>query len=214
MLRQALDDGELAAFVHEALAADLTAFDRRAPYKTEARAKLAEATASTEDAYLLALLEHGGSVGDAMGWAAQPWKQHRPNRNNPWRTGDILLPRNAIHQDYVRWVQNNYRGAKVRNDAELYGKINRVIGTGLFRSHQMRIPGGGHDRFRFLGSLTECRAAYDKHTGTPHDWDDATSATPVKAVNTSPPAKTVDIPPGCYRGADGVIYDANHEAVI
>ena len=68
----------------------------------------------------------------------------------------------------------NYRGAKVRNAAELYGKINRVLGTSLFRSHQKRAS-GDRDWFRFLGSLTECRAAYDKHTGTAHDWDNAAS---------------------------------------
>ena len=170
-LREAVAAGELAAFVHEALAADLRTFDldRLAPYKTEARAKLAEATASTEDDYLLELLDQGRPVGDPLGWAAQPWKQHAPDQNNPWRTGDILLPRNAVHQDYIRFVQNRYRGAKVRNVTELYGKINRVLGTTLFRSHQARAS-GDRDRFRFLGSLAECRAAYDKHTGFPRDW--------------------------------------------
>ena len=207
-LREALNDGELAAFIHDALDADLKAFDldRRAPYKTEARAKLAAATASTEDDYLLELLYQGGPVG-GMDWAAQPWKQHAPDLKNLWRTGDILLPRNAVHQDYVRFVQGNYRGAKVRPAAELYGKVNRVLGTSLFRSHLKRIP-GDRARFRFLGSLTECRAAYDKHTGSAHDWDEAASAPSGSGGGAAKP------PPGCHFGPDGVLYDANGEEVI
>ena len=207
-LREALANGELAAFVDDALAADLKAFDldRLVPYKTKARAKLAEATASTEDVYLLELLEQGGPVG-GMGWTAQPWKQHAPDLKNPWRTGDILLPRNAVHQDYVHFVQANYRGAKVRPAAELYGKINRVLGTSLFRSQQTRVP-GDRDRFRFLGSLAECRAAYDKHTGAARDWGEATSAPP---SNGGGAAKA---PPGCHFGADGVLYDASGEEVV
>ena len=67
--QKALDNGELAAFVDDALAADLKAFDldRLVPYKTKARAKLAEVTASTEEVYLLELLEQGGPVGGRAG---------------------------------------------------------------------------------------------------------------------------------------------------
>jgi hypothetical protein len=201
-LRKALADGELAAFVHDALDADLKTFDldRRVPYKTKARAKLAEATASTEDAYLLELLEQGRPIGNPMGWGAQPFKQGTPDPTHPWRTGDILLPRDAVHQDYVCWVQNRYRGAKVRNAAELYGKINRVLGTSLFRAHRVRVP-GNRSYLRLLASLTECRAAYDKHTGVSRDWDDFG-------------APSGSIPPGCYFGPDGVLYDANDEEVV
>jgi hypothetical protein len=80
-LWKALDGGELAAFVYDALAADLSGFDqdRRVPYRTEARAKLAAATASPEDDYLLALLERGGLVADLMRWDARPHKQNAPD---------------------------------------------------------------------------------------------------------------------------------------
>ena len=84
-LQQALDDGELAAFVHDALNADLKQFelDRRTPYKTKARTELAEMTASPEEAYLLELLRHGGPIG-GRDWRAREWKQSAPDLKNPW----------------------------------------------------------------------------------------------------------------------------------
>jgi hypothetical protein len=205
-LRKILDDdnGELAAFVHDALTADLTAFEleRRNPYKTEARAKLTEETASVEDNYLLELLQRGGPL-SGMRWDMRPWKQHAPNLDNPWWTGDILVMRASIHHDYVAYVQANYRGARVRYAAELYDKIQEVLGWSLFRSLQARIP-GGRDSFRFVGPLAECRSAYDKHAGAAHDWSNITST----------PAANTNIPPDWYVGSDGKLYNANDEEAV
>jgi Family of unknown function (DUF5906) len=199
-LREALDDGELAAFVGDALAADLKTFelDRRTPYKTEARARLAEATASTEDAYLLELLHRGRGIG-GVGWDARPWKQGAPDLSNPWWTGDILVARDAVHDDYVGYVQANYRGVRVRNAAELHDKIQKVLGKTLFKWLQARIP-GDRASFRLIGPLAECRAAYDRHTGATHDWSDIASS---GAANTN-------TPPGCS-WVNGVLYNDNHE---
>jgi hypothetical protein len=212
-LWKALDGGELAAFVHDALATDLTAFDldRRVAYRTEARTKLAAATASPEDDYLLALLERGGPV-EPTGWNARPYKQNTHYSKNPWLSGDILLPRGAIHLDYVRFVQNNHRAAKTRNAAELYAKIGRVLGVRLFRSEQVRLPGTARrEQMRFVGSLKECRDAYDAHGGTKHEWDDIPTSPRLK-----PPVrpKLKPLGNGLYRGNDGLIYDAKGREAI
>jgi hypothetical protein len=215
-LWKALDGGELAAFVHDALAADLTAFhqDRRFPYRTEARTKLAAATASPEDDYLLALLEHGGPVADPMRWDARPHKQNAPDPKNPWLTGDILLSRYAIHLDYVQFVQNKHRGAKMRNAAELYAKIGRALGVHLFRSEQARLSGTrNREQMRFVGSLKECRRAYDAHGGAKQKWDDAPTSPPLKPP-VVPGVKLKPLGNGLYRGSDGLIYDAKGREAI
>jgi hypothetical protein len=60
-LMAAIEGDELAAFVHDALSADLSKFEsvRREPPKTKARARLAAATARPEEEYLAELLDHG-----------------------------------------------------------------------------------------------------------------------------------------------------------
>jgi hypothetical protein len=65
-LREAFDGEEMAAFVHDALKADLTVFEttRRNPPKTKAKADLADKTARPEQEFLRALLERGKPPGD------------------------------------------------------------------------------------------------------------------------------------------------------
>ena len=68
----------------------------------------------------------------------------------------------------------------------------------------MRVSGKKRDYFRFIGSLAECRAAYDKYTGHAHEWSDI-EATPSGS----------NVPPGCYVGLDGVLREtATDEEII
>jgi hypothetical protein len=68
---------------------------------------------------------------------------------------------------------------------------------------------------RFVGSLKECRRAYDAHGGATHKWDAPPTSPPLK-----PPVKQViglklkPLGNGLYRGKDGRFYDANGDEVI
>ena len=205
-LNAAIDGDEMAAFVHDALDADLTAFEavRREPFKTKARAELAAAGASPEQEYLFLLLVRGGPVANSFGWDARPVRQQAPDPNDPWRTGPILTPFDPIHADYRQFMQAQHRGAPARNAAELETNIRRVLGRALFHSEQVRVPGAAYrrERLRFFGSLDECRAAYDKHTEYAHEWGDSPgSAGSARAVLH-------------HIGADGRAYDADGNELI
>jgi len=173
-LNAAINGDEMAAFVHDALTADLTTFEavRREPYKTKARAELAAAGATPEQEYLSQLLYKGGPVALSFGWAARPLHQHQPDPNDPWRTGPILVSADQIHADYIQFMQTRHRGSPARNSDELETSIRRVLGRALFHSHQARVL-GARERMRFIGRLDDCRAAYDKHTEYTHDWGSA-----------------------------------------
>ena len=184
-LNAAIDGDEMAAFVHDALDADLTAFEavRREPYKTKARAELAAAGATPEQEYLFLLLERGGPVATSFGWAASPFRHHRADPNDPWRTGPILLPADAMHADYRQFMQTRHRGSPARNSDELETSIRRVLEWALFHSHQARVPGEPYrrERLRFIGWLDDCRAAYDKHAEHAHEWDNHPRSAPRSA---------------------------------
>jgi hypothetical protein len=175
-LNAAIDGDEMAAFVDDALATDLTAFEavRREPYKTKARAELAAAGASPEQEYLFLLLAQGGSVATSFGWNARPVGQLRPDPNDPWRTGPVAVAVDAIQADYLQFLKERHRGSPQRNFDELETIIRDALGVALFHSHQIRVPGAHHrrERMRLFGSLNDCRAAYDKYTEHTHEWDD------------------------------------------
>jgi hypothetical protein len=193
-LSAAIDGREMAAFVHDALAVDLSAFEatRRHPYKTQARAELAAAGATPEEDYAFQLLHRGGPVASGFSWNARPFRQARPDPKNPWRTGPILVPAGAIHCDYVEFMHSRHRGVPVRNPDALETCIRQIIGKDLFHSQQVRLPGTsfGRERWRFVGSLGDCRAAYDRRTENAHEWDDSLGSASAPAAQVSPPPPT------------------------
>jgi hypothetical protein len=227
-LNAAIDGDEMAAFVFDALAANLTAFEavRRTPYKTAARAELAAAGASPEHEYLFTLLERGRPVTIGIEWdGVRPCRQQRADPKNPWRTGAILVPSDAIPADYTRFMHQQHRGLNVRNPADIYTSIRQVLGHALFRSEQVRVPGTPYrrERLRFLGSLDDCRAAYDKHTGHAHEWDSVTPPPhraavrrPGKHRSAAPPQAVAQTPPRSVHhvGGDGRLYDKNGRELI
>jgi hypothetical protein len=171
-LDAALDGGELAAFTHDALLADLTGFNRRALYRTEARSELAAATASPEAEFVMQFLEEGRLRGDL--W---PRGQQNPNMANPWTTGEVAFDGDALHEQYLVFMDRKHKGKPRRNKAELVGAFRRALGDALLRWKQMKIPGSGGKRASryIVASLTDCRAAYDKRHGRSLEWPDPQS---------------------------------------
>jgi hypothetical protein len=165
-----LDGGELAAFVHDALHADLTGFNRRALYRTEARSELAAATASPEAEFVKLVLE----VGQLPGKELWPRGQHNPNMANPWTTGEVAFDVDALHDQYLAFMDQKHKGKPRRNKTEVVGAFRRALGDPLIRSKQMKIPGSGGKRAsRYIVAwLDDCRAAYDKHHGWVLKWPD------------------------------------------
>jgi hypothetical protein len=164
-----LDGGELAAFVDDALAADLSGYNRRALFRTEARSELAAATASPEAEFIRLFLEDGRLPGNL--W---PRGQRSPDMSNPWVTGEVALDGDAMHDRYISFMDARHKGKPRRNRGEVCGEFRRALGRGLFRSQQMKVPGGGGKRAsRFIiGSLADCRGAYDKRHGRTLEWPD------------------------------------------
>jgi hypothetical protein len=100
-LRQAFDGEEMAAFVHDALEADLTAFEdtRRNPPKTKAKAELADVTARPEQEFLRELLERGKPPPEGeFHWGPRCYPREDPEPLDPWRRGKVTVERDAAHR--------------------------------------------------------------------------------------------------------------------
>jgi hypothetical protein len=169
-LDAALDGGELAAFTHDALHADLTGFNHRALHRTEARSELAAATASPEAEFVKQFLEAGRLPGGDL-W---PHGQHNPDTANPWATGEVAFDSEALHDQYLAFMDRRHKGKTRRNRAALLGEFQGALGDTLLRSKQMKIPGGGGKRVSryVIASLADCRTAYDKRHGRALEWPD------------------------------------------
>jgi hypothetical protein len=174
-LRAAIDGDEIEAFVADAQAADLSAFEaiRRMPPKTKARAELALATAKPEQEYLFELLSKGGPL--ETHWEIILPRQREPGKR-PWRDGKIVIERNAVHEDYCEWSRRRRQHRRSINSTEFHGVIQDILGAELFRSIPVkRLNSRATYRALQIGSLRDCRAAFDAHTKYAHAWDDTVS---------------------------------------
>jgi hypothetical protein len=172
-LRDALDAGELAAFVYDALAADLSGFDRTAVPRTAARAALAAATASPEDDFVRHTLETGSLPYDAFAHT-----QRAANPNNLWLSGRVAVPTDKLHDAYLEFMARRHKNKLARSKAEIWGRFCYSLGDGVNPlAQRVRKPGGGRGGERFycyiFEDLDRCRAVFDRHTGRTGDWPDA-----------------------------------------
>jgi hypothetical protein len=170
-LLDAFAGGEIEAFVHDALAADLGTFEatRRNPPRTKAKAALAVATAKPEHEFLIALLDKGDPPVPTIGWQPKRYPRMSVEPPDPWRDGPVTVERDAPHQAYLDWLKNTKPHARPANAAQLYGMIQQVLGVALFHSQQVR-DGASTRRMTMIGSLDECRKAFNRHTGYVHEW--------------------------------------------
>ena len=181
-LRDALDGGELAAFVHDALDADLNGFDRTAVPRTAARAALAAATASPEDDFAHHILEAGSLPNSS--WAHG---QNAANLNNPWLSGRVAVPTDALHDAYLEFMRRRHNRAPTRVKEEVWGRFRYALGDAVNPlAQRVRKPGGGRGGDRFycyvFEGLDNCRAAYDQHSGRTGESPDAPGS-PVATPN-------------------------------
>jgi Family of unknown function (DUF5906) len=172
-LRDALDASELAAFVHDALAADLSGFDRTAVPRTAARAALAAATASPEDDFVHHIVEAGSLPNGS--WAHG---QNAANLNNPWLSGRVAVPTDVLHDAYLEFMRRRHNRMFTRAKEVVWGRFRYALGDAVHPvAQRVRKPGGGRGGDRFycyvFQSLDYCRAAFDQHSGRTGDWPDA-----------------------------------------
>jgi hypothetical protein len=172
-LRDALDGSELAAFVYDARAADLSGFDRTAVPRTAARSALAAATASPEDDFVRHTLEVGSLPNGS-------WQhgQTAPNLNNPWLSGRVAVPTDELHDAYLEFMGRRHKGRPTRPKEEVWGRFRYALGDAVNPlAQRVRKPGSGRGGARFycyvFEGLDYCRAAFDQHSGRAGDWPDA-----------------------------------------
>ena len=98
-LTQALQEGELSAFLYDALREDLTGFNRRNVYKTRARTEVADTTASLETSFLVHVLEQGVLPGEQ--WTPKPMSAIGgwiAVKGNAWPKSEVaILDGGALH---------------------------------------------------------------------------------------------------------------------
>jgi hypothetical protein len=174
-LRAAFAGGELAAFLHDALQADLKGFDRRKVYKTGARSDLADMTASPEMAFVVLMLDNGSLSGGE--WVRKPgtsgWMAANGER---WPFEEVAVPPGALYNDYLNWIASQ-RGERSRSQAELYRQFKKALGD-RFTKERIRKPDDPAKRewrYRFA-PLDECRAGFDDHCGRRREWAEPASA--------------------------------------
>jgi hypothetical protein len=171
-LRAAIDGDEARAFVADALATNLGAFDqtRRMPPRTAARAELARSTATTEHEYFFELLCRGQAL-------ARPWNIVRTDvaspSDNPWRDGPVTVGRNDIYDDYCEWLRRRGRWRREPITRTAFeNTMRRILSWPLFRSKVVTLGGVKSFRGLYLGPLRDCRSAYDGYVKSETEWDD------------------------------------------
>jgi hypothetical protein len=171
-LRQAFAGDEMAAFVHDALEADLSTFEdvRRNPPKTKAKMDLADATAKPEHEFLRELLELGAPPEGSSVWGPQRYPREDPDPPDPWRDGKVTIERDAAHNAYLAWLKKVKPHVRPVNAAELDRIIQQVLGAAAFHSEKVW-SGKKTRRMTLVASLSDCRDAYDKHTRHKREWD-------------------------------------------
>jgi hypothetical protein len=173
-LRQAFDGDEMAAFVHDALAADLSAFEdtRRNPPKTKAKAELADVTARPEQEFLRELLERGKPPPEGeIHWGPRRYPREDPDPVDPWCDGKVTVEKDAAHGAYLAWLKRAKPQVRPAGSAELYRIIQQILGWAAFHSENVWDDKKTR-RMTVVASLDDCRAAYDKHTGYKREWDE------------------------------------------
>ena len=164
-LTRALKNGELSAFLHDALREDLTGFNRRKVYKTRARTEIADTTATPEAAFLVHTLERG-VLPDGQ-WTPKP----RPAtggwvaaRGNAWPTSVVAVSTQALYGAFLNWVGCPHGNPKYRQ-TELYrefknklqGHVRQGPDPRSQRRQQARVPIPASPR------SASCQAAFGAH---------------------------------------------------
>ena len=163
-LRAAIDGDELAAFVHDALAA---------------------VTAKPEVEYLFHLLDKGSALKPGYDWNARRYPRVKPEPQDPWRGGQITVHRDAPFDDYCEWMRARHPRKSAVGAAGVHGAIQNILGRTLFRGEAVRLPKriAAKERMLLIGPLADCRAAFDAHTGFAHDWDGVSTNAPAGVAN-------------------------------
>ena len=190
-LRKAMEGGEVAAFVHDALAADLTAFEkvRRSPVATKAKAVLAQITGNEVQAFLYRTLRSDYLPGIIQ---SETTKQ---NRRDIWLAEAVYIDGYEMYNSYIVYMGREHQARKPMSQFQFWHEIRRVIPSREIRSVSVWVRGKSQERLRRFPSRATARAAWDKYAKRPVDWDNA-----VKVEGELDLGDSLDINDLAYRG--------------
>ena len=176
-LRKAMEDGEMAAFLHACLQMDLTDYEneRRKPILTAARDELAIIT-NPAQAFLLELLE-----GTRVDVFQQPENKNNDHKEHAWIDDDVWIHWGALHAHYRDYVEQQYRAKTAVSKRELLSVFRNVLmthddATGWLEEKvcHIRIPGSRQQTMRLMRFPARkiARERWEKFTQSAVNWPD------------------------------------------
>jgi hypothetical protein len=191
-LRAAMDGGEVAAFIHDALAADLTAFEkvRRMPVATKAKAILAQTTGNEVAAFLFRLLRRGYLPG------VQLKEDRSPVQDRTWFKEAVLINRSEVYYQYIDYMIREHSARKPVSQFQFWQEIGRII-TGKDEMKGVNHWSGGSQMWlRRFPSREVARAYWEKYEKRKVEWPAEAvkpeSAEPTQTRGGAPPPMEKD----------------------
>jgi hypothetical protein len=192
--------GEIAALMHDALAADLSKFEktRRMPVMTKVNARLAKITGNEARTFLFTLLE-----GETWpGFLQSADKTGTDPRS--WQNNTIHFDKEVVYDRYLQYVEREHRAKKPVSSIQFWAEIERVIGVGTIASKWTWIKPreawqkGKYGRVQVLPSRAELRAIWDRHAGGEGEWPSESAEDDSDREENGGEGYGVDTPPDEY----------------
>jgi hypothetical protein len=172
-LRKAMDDGEMAAFLHYCLDLDLTDHEHRRAILTDARNELAIITANPAHAFLLELLE-GMRV---IGFRQPNDPVNDAKEHFSWLLDDVWIKWDELHEHYRRFVTREHKAKTPMSKKELLAVLRNVLMThdddasGWFEDKSVWLRGRKKtDRVTRFPSRKIARERWEQFTQSSVDW--------------------------------------------
>jgi hypothetical protein len=166
-LRAAMEDGEIAAFVEDALAANLTDFEniRRRPVATEAKATLALVTGNDCHTFLYQILEN-----DCLPGLAQAQGSKRRDRQ-AWLDEAVYIRPRDFYGAYVNYMEVEHRARKPASSIAFWAELGRIIPPDKLERDTVWIASDGTTRaVRAFPSRRDGRAFWEMHAKGKVSW--------------------------------------------
>ena len=173
-LKDAMRSGEVAAFVHDALAADLTEFAkvRRKTITTVAKAKLALVTGNDAETFFYHLLERQRLPGFVQSVDAIKGEEKPGTKMGLWLTETVHFRRAALYEAYMEYAQREHRARKWVNSDEFWGVITRIVPADEMKGGSVHVRGKKQMWLTTFPSRIRARDLWEKHSQGPVDWQE------------------------------------------
>jgi hypothetical protein len=166
-LRAAMEGGEIAAFVHDALAADLIEFEkvRRTPIPTQAKARLALVTGNDCHTFLYHVLE-----GDLLPGLAQA-QQSKRREGQAWLDEAVHIRPREFYGAYVQYMELEHRARRPASSIAFWAELGRIIPPDKLARDSVWIASDRATRaVRAFPSRLNARAFWEAHAKGKVNW--------------------------------------------